>query len=228
MHYELCIMNTLNVKHLHIVPEPEAADIPALLDKAGVGFEKIAHAPWANDYPYQPEVKFRIAATNNAFLIHYVVSEEHVAAVADADNGHVWEDSCCEFFCQPADDGIYYNIECNCMGTVLMAYGPSRDNRITAPKEVLKNIKRWTSLSSVVGSTLPLQRIAVPWQLALVVPFTAFFHHNIKNMEGHSVKANFYKCGDNLPKPHFLAWNDIALPRPDFHRPDFFGQMIIE
>ena len=221
-------MKTLKVEHLGGIHRPLAADVPPLLDAAGIGFEEIACAPWAEEYPYQPEVKVRIGITDEAFLLHYVVSEEYVAAAADADNGAVWEDSCCEFFCQPENDGTYNNVECNCMGTVLMAYGPSRDNRITAPKEVLQNIKRWTSLSSVVGSTLPLQRIAAPWQLALVVPFTAFFNHNIKKMEGHSVKANFYKCGDNLPKPHFLAWNDIALPRPDFHRPDFFGQLIIE
>ena len=221
-------MKTLNVKHLQTVTQPKAADIPALLDEAGVGLEPIAHAPWAGDYPYQPEVKFRIAATADAFLLHYVVSEEHVAALAEEDNGRVWEDSCCEFFFQPEDDSTYYNIECNCMGTVLMACGATRDSRTTAPENVLKSIKRWTSLSSNVGGTLPLQPIDTPWQLALIIPFTAFFRHNIKNMEGKTLKANFYKCGDNLPKPHFLAWNDIALPHPDFHRPDFFGQLIIE
>ncbi|WP_449033796.1 carbohydrate-binding family 9-like protein, partial [Prevotella sp.] len=24
---------------------------------------------------------------------------------------------------------------------------------------------------------------------------------------------------------HFLSWNPIDLPAPDFHRPDFFGEI---
>ena len=34
-------------------------------------------------------------------------------------------------------------------------------------------------------------------------------------------KANFYKCGDKLPVPHFLSWKPINVPAPDFHLPCF-------
>ena len=37
------------------------------------------------------------------------------------------------------------------------------------------------------------------------------------------MKGNVYKCGDMLPHPHFLSFFPIHLPKPDFHRPDFFG-----
>ena len=26
-----------------------------------------------------------------------------------------------------------------------------------------------------------------------------------------SIRANFYKCGDELQKPHFLSWNPIKI-----------------
>ncbi|MDY3247127.1 MAG: carbohydrate-binding family 9-like protein, partial [Prevotella sp.] len=29
-------------------------------------------------------------------------------------------------------------------------------------------------------------------------------------------------------QPHFLSWAPIQLPAPDFHRPDFFGQLLFE
>jgi hypothetical protein len=40
--------------------------------------------------------------------------------------------------------------------------------------------------------------------------------------------ANFYKCGDETPEPHFLSWNPIDLPKPNFHVPQFFGQLELE
>ena len=45
---------------------------------------------------------------------------------------------------------------------------------------------------------------------------------------GARMKANFYKCGDKLQTPHFLSWNRIDLPSPNFHRPDFFGTLEFE
>ncbi|MGH2565575.1 MAG: carbohydrate-binding family 9-like protein, partial [Ginsengibacter sp.] len=38
-------------------------------------------------------------------------------------------------------------------------------------------------------------------------------------------KVNFYKCGDKLPKPHFLTWNTVETEDPDFHAPEYFGSM---
>lgn len=47
-------------------------------------------------------------------------------------------------------------------------------------------------------------------------------------MDGQTIKANFYKCGDELQTPHFLSWNPINIEKPDFHRPDFFGSLEFE
>ena len=40
-----------------------------------------------------------------------------------------------------------------------------------------------------------------------------------------TLRANFYKCGDNCDKTHFLSWSPIALEKPNFHCPDFFGEL---
>ncbi|MDE6269894.1 MAG: hypothetical protein K2M12_03440, partial [Muribaculaceae bacterium] len=40
---------------------------------------------------------------------------------------------------------------------------------------------------------------------------------------GKQLRANFYKCGDLLSTPHFLSWNRVDTPHPDFHRPEYFG-----
>ena len=49
-----------------------------------------------------------------------------------------------------------------------------------------------------------------------------------KSGDGLKVKGNVYKCGDMLPHPHFLSFFPIDLPKPDFHRPDFFGSVEFE
>ncbi|MDR1556412.1 MAG: hypothetical protein LBS88_05185, partial [Tannerellaceae bacterium] len=33
------------------------------------------------------------------------------------------------------------------------------------------------------------------------------------------------KCADDTDTPHYLSWNPIAVSAPDFHRPDFFGEI---
>lgn len=200
----------------------EAEDIPSLFKKEKIEYHQVDEVNWAAQYPYKPKVEFGIAHTDHEILIHYRVEEDSVASVAGHDNGKVWEDSCCEFFSVPAADGIYYNMECNCTGTLLVAAGPEREGRMRAPQEVLKGVKRWSSL----GTELFSERIgAVKWEMALVIPISTYFRHNIQSLNGKTIRANFYKCGDKLQRPHFLSWNPIAIEKPDFHRPDFFGEL---
>lgn len=104
------MMKELDVKKVSMANIPVEA-VPALLDEEKVAFQPVNTVNWAA-YPYCPDVKFRIAYTDNAILIHYKVKEASVRAVAGKDNGPVWEDACVEFFSIPAGDGVYYNMEC--------------------------------------------------------------------------------------------------------------------
>ncbi|EJW90343.1 hypothetical protein EVA_21550 [gut metagenome] len=213
-------MKDLNVKKVSAAHIPVEA-IPALLDEEKIAFQSIATVNWA-DFPYAPEVQFRIAYTQDAILLHYKVKEASVRAVAGRDNGPVWEDACVEFFSVPAGDGIYYNVECNCAGALLVAAGSGREERQHAPQEVLDKVQRWASL----GREPFEERLGdCTWEVALIIPFTTFFLHKITSLEGKTIRANFYKCGDKLQTPHFLSWNPIDLPSPNFHCPQFFGTL---
>lgn len=216
-------MKELNVKKVNISGIP-VESVPALLDKEKIPFQPIDTVNWAN-YPYCPDVQFRIAYTDNAFLLHYKVKEAAVRAVAGKDNGPVWEDACVEFFSIPAADGIYYNIECNCAGRLLVGAGEGRANRQLASQEVLDKVQRWASL----GREDFNDRVGdCSWEVALIIPYSTFFLHKITSLEGKSIRANFYKCGDKLPTPHFLSWNPIEQEKPNFHCPDFFGKLNLE
>ena len=174
---------------------------------------------WA-EYPYKPQVQFRMAYCDLAFLLQYKVKEQAVRAVAATDNGEVWKDSCVEFFITPADDGIYYNFEFNCVGTCLLAAGVSRNDRERAQHVIISPIRRLPSLGR---KSFDERKGETEWDMTLVIPYECLFRHPDYSPSGKTVRANFFKCGDDLAVPHFLSWNPIKTEKPDFHRPEFFG-----
>lgn len=203
----------------------EVFAIPDTMDSYGVEYETMDVVNWPEAPPYCPEVKFRIAHTGIAILLHYQVTEASVRAVAAEDDGRVWEDSCVEFFLSPAGNNNYYNFECNCIGRLLLHEGEVGTERLGASEEILKSVKRWTSLGTTPFEEQVGERT---WEAALIIPTSALFNHSIQNLSGKLMRANFYKCGDLLQTPHFLSWNPITLPEPNFHCPEFFGKLDFE
>lgn len=199
-----------------------AVDIPAALQAAGIAYTTIDNVNWPEAFPYEPKVEFAAAHTGDALLLHYRVEEQSVRAVARQDQEHIWEDACVECFIMPFGDGFYYNIECNCTGKLLVAVGKDRHERKQAPAEVMQGIDRWASLGTEPFDT---RQQATKWELALRLPLSTFFLHKLESFDGLTATGNFYKCGDCLPVPHFISWNQIKTENPDFHRPEFFGQM---
>ena len=202
-----------------------AADIPAAMQQAGIPYVPVSCINWPESYPYKPEMTFAAAHTGDALLLHYRVEEQSVRAVARRDHEHIWEDSCAEFFCMPADDGLYYNVECNCTGKLLLAVGKGRNDREPAPADVMQTIDRYASLGSAPFDT---REGLTRWELALRLPLQAFFRHKLCTLDGLRAKGNVYKCGDLLPVQHFVSLYPIRTNSPDFHRSEFFGQMVFE
>jgi hypothetical protein len=124
------------------------------------------------------------------------------------------------------DNIRYYNVECNCRGRVLLACGPERNDRTYALPGQVALIKRAPSIKE--PDTFDCIEAPKSWSMQLVVPVKAFFANEITTLRGASARANFYKCGDKLPVPHFLSWQPIAKPTPDFHLPEFFGDVRFE
>lgn len=213
-------MNQLTIKEL-ITDNVSVEQLSQVMDQEKVEYNAINCVNW-DTYPYQPNVKFRIAHSQQGILLNYQVEEDSVRAKYGEDDGDVWTDSCVEFFLIPANDGVYYNIETNCIGTVLIGAGATRNGRERAPKEITQLIKRHASLGHLPFA----EKVGkCTWNLSLIIPYTAFFKHNIESLDGATIRANFYKCGDELQQPHFLSWNAIEIEKPDFHRPDFFGEI---
>lgn len=218
-------MKTLRVRKIEL-PFPKAKNVPAVMDASGVEWNYINNVGWPDRFPYCPEVKFRIAHTGTCILIQFLVTEQEVKAAVKADNGPVFRDACCEFFLRPEKDGIYYNMETNCIGVMLIEAGIRRGStREMAPKKILSGVDRWSSLAEV-SDQLPEGECT--WQLALVIPSTTFFKNAITDFSGKTMTGNFYKTGDGLKEPHYLSWSPIQTEKPDFHTPQFFGKIEFE
>ena len=172
------------------------------------------------EFGYKPDVSFAIGYTDREILLKYYITEKWFKAEKTEPNQMVCEDSCVEFFVSPSDDGIYYNLEFNGIGTCLMGSGTGRDNSSRADPEIINRIRR---KSSVGEKVIEEKTGSFSWTITLAIPPDIFFHHDITTLKGRVFRANFYKCGDKLSVPHYVTWNYVATEKPDYHRPEFFG-----
>ena len=60
-------------------------------------------------------------------------------------------------------------------------------------------------------------------KLTLTIPAEALAFHRLHSFGGLHARGNFYKCGNMLPRRHYLSWAPVRTPSPDFHRPEFFA-----
>ena len=177
-------------------------------------------------FPYQPKVSFRIGHRNNEIWIKYYIEEDHVLAKRTSTNSATHKDSCLEFFIDPQADGNYYNFEVNAIGTVHLAYGPGRGKRsFIDPDLIREKIKVQSSMG-----TKAFEELEGPqkWEMTLIIPSEIMIHDPGIQFSGLQANANFFKCGDESSKPHFLSWNPIGTERPDFHNPEYFGSILFE
>lgn len=207
-------MKIKKINPLHI--EEEILKVPAC---------PIACCNWEKEFPYAPKVEFRMAHTGSHLIVRFEVWENYTAARVEKDHGEVWTDSCVETFIALDDQG-YYNFETTCIGKLLLAFRKEREVGVEpAKQEILNTVKRTGSLpcktfEEVVGDN--------HWTMQIEIPASALFRHELSTWSGAKARMNLYKCGDNLSHPHFLSWQPIAVPKPDFHRPEFFTEVEFE
>ncbi len=209
-------MKQLKVEQLeNIDSTAEIKVVSFLMDR--VKKNKLDQLPWEK-YQYRPSVQFAIAYNTDAVFLKYYVTEKFIRATNSSINSAVWEDSCVEFFISFDDEKRYYNFEFNCIGTARVGYGPSKDERELLPGALISQIKYQTVIDNHTVN-------GIHWELALIIPKDLFCFTEITTLEGKKCRVNFYKCGDNLPAPHFIAWAGILSAEPDFHLPEFFGKL---
>ncbi len=212
-------------------PTPSIAQIEAAFKENNVEYNPIDCVNW-DGFNYTPDVKFAIAYSENEIYIQYLVTEDDIKAVYGQDTASApYKDSCVEFFCIPGEGGEYYNLELNCIGKGTFAGGAKRTERTKYGQDVLDQIRREASLGSeAFGTKTKADNNNQPytWKVTAAIPVKLYALSEVKPLKGRTIKANFYKCGDDMPNKHYLSWNPIGTQKPNFHTPEYFGDLKFE
>ena len=220
--------NSMNELHIPYKPSLQQQTIEHVA-------QQLAHEPvsghinsvnWRETYPAKPQVSFTTAHTGEMLYVQFHVQGEGLRAVHTHDLEHVHEDSCVEIFIANEDNTRYWNIEFNCIGVC------NASDRISKTEDVhnlsdtaLQSISRYSSLNT---EPFDNRQGLFSWTLTIGVPLSIL--HITPDMLHRPVirQGNLYKCGDLTPQPHYLSWNPISAPKPNFHLPAFFGTLILE
>ncbi|MBE3111460.1 MAG: hypothetical protein IMZ46_13310 [Acidobacteria bacterium] len=199
---------------------PGAADAPW----AAIPSLQIDHYLWLGN-GYRPPVEVKLCYSRSSLHVRFRVGERRVRVKYVKFQDPVYKDSCVEFFIDafPESRQGYVNFETNAAGTLLAAFGPDRNNRKPLWPEDLSGF----DVVSSIGGPCDGEHGGDIWTLEYKVPLALFLKiYGQEVLPGHRATANFYKCGDETEVPHYGAWNPVDTPSPDFHRPEFFGEIV--
>jgi hypothetical protein len=196
----------------------ELSGVPALLELGGAR-EWIGVLNWSQ-YGYKPIVIFDIGRGSSDLYIHYFVRGMSLRGLSGRDGEYVHEDSCVEFFMRREGDMRYMNFEFNCIGTCYASRHDSR--RVSEPlsEREYRGIRRY---ASVQRAPFVEELGLFEWELTVAIPFW------LMGLDGGSLPekmyGNLYKCADKTTHPHYVTWSPIDLPKPNYHCPEFFGEL---
>lgn len=217
------IMNKLIINEIDH-KEPISIDLAEKLLEDNSELQTIATLNWP-EYLYKPKVDFRIAYCQDQILLKYYVNEENIMAKETRVNGNVYRDSCVEFFISPDQNDIYYNFEFNCIGTPHVGYGKAGTKRSLIDPEILKLITVKSSLGNQSFSEITGGH---QWEIMIMIPKKCLAFDKDIVFKGLKANANFYKCGDDTSRPHYITWNPVRTEIPDYHQPKYFGEILFE
>lgn len=178
---------------------------------------EISDYPWTKTYPDTFRAAARMGHNKNGFQVLMYAYETPILSKETKFGGMPCMDSCMEFFFTPFPDGDsrYINIEINPSGIAHVAIGV-RGKRYVYNREVPNMLIRTSEYDGKV------------WAISFNVPESFLYTHFGAFPEtGTVMKGNFYKCSGGELHEHYGTWNHVGTERPDFHRPEYFGELEI-
>lgn len=168
---------------------------------------------------YCPEVIFYPMLTKQGFAMRIVVKEENPKRDLTEHFGPIYKDSCVEWFVNftPEAGDAYMNFEVNANGAMLAEFHENKRNTKSLTAEEVEQLNIQTKVEET------------QWSVEYLVPFSLIetYFAGFEAKEEMEISTNFYKCGDGTKFPHYGVWNPIDSAKPDFHRPEFFGSLVL-
>ena len=216
-------MKQIKILYNDVLNDIELESASELMDGFGHR-DLVENLNWKETYPYRPITLFNIARSNNSIFIKYSVRGSMLRAIYSNDLEPVNEDSCVEFFCKLPDSDNYMNFEFNCIGTCNASKRKSKTEGVVRyTLDELSQIKRYPSIGRRAFNEMEGM---FEWELTVKIPFTLMGID--PNNLPKKLLGNFYKCADGTDSPHYVSWSPIKTEKPNFHCPEFFGELIFE
>ena len=202
-------MKTYEILTYDKMPE-DWADVPCAI---------VSEYAWS--LAYRPATYAQlIKISGEGFALRMVCREKNPRAVCTEYNQPVYTDSCLEFFASwDSTRQTYINMEMNANGTLLSNVGEGRHGRVPV-------LDACGELPQVKGFVSDEE-----WGVLARIPFSVI--KGVYGLDadtfapGYTFKGNFYKCGDKTDIPHYISWSKVGTEKPDFHRPEYFGNLVI-
>lgn len=180
---------------------------------------------------YADKRRLEIAYSDLGFYLFYREEVPALCGVNVRRQSEVSNDNCFEFFVRRKGMERYFNIEHNWHGAVNCSRRPGRRDAVKLDAGELLNFHALTSACKADGTALEIGKEykdcgeAGRWSLSLFVPFSMFGIE--KGEPGMVFEGNFYSCAAKSSVPYYFSWAPIDTPKPDYHRPEFFGELIL-
>jgi hypothetical protein len=175
--------------------------------------------PWDKN-GYKPDVTYELGVDDMGFHMYIKAKERNPRRVETEHQKMICEDSCVEWFANfmPEACDRYFNFEMNANGATYAAFRKDRYEYQMLTEEDIKEMQIRTEIREE------------DWIVQYRVPFSLIRKYipQYQFREGMKISTNFYKCGDKTSMPHYGIWKEFPIEAPDFHLPQFFGEVILE
>lgn len=152
--------------------------------------------------------------------VRLTAKESEILARFVGDADPVCQDSCLEMFlCPIAEDSRYFNIEVNPNGASFFGFGHNREDIIRLHPW---NVRELLNIETYQEGNFWSVRFDIPERVIRL------FMPEFSLKKGHRMRANFYKCGEDIKPAHEMIWNPITNGNSDFHQSEFFGDLILQ
>jgi len=213
-------MKSLTIPYVESLNDTKIESAGDILEESGHR-DTVDILNWSKQYSYRPITIFNIARSTDSLFIKYNVHGSMIRAIYSNDQDPVNEDSCVEFFCKIPSCEKYINFEFNCIGTCKASKRVARNKDVTPlSKEELSMIKRNSSLGRRAFNEMEGM---FEWEITVKIPLRIMGID--PNNLPEKIIGNFYKCADGTDSKHYVTWSPVKTDIPDFHRPEFFGEL---
>jgi len=166
---------------------------------------------------YRPHVEYELSMDDIGFVMRMTVYEREPRRMETEHQRDIYMDSCVEWFVNFAPElcDRYFNFEVNANGAMHVAFRKDRYEGTMLTEEDIRKLNIHAEINEE------------QWEVQYSVPFALIRKYipQYRYKKGMRIRTNFYKCGDATAFPHFGIWREYPLDKPDFHRPEYFGEL---